>query len=201
MRDQNIWDAVKEQAKFDELILSLLLIDSRKTIRVEVLERIKIICGPLKPSKLPTNASAEETGNATENPLRIDILATLWNSLVQVIPTTPLYASQSEEFFNAALWMFRTIAEKSPCDLIFNDYLKQWSSFMLTHQTEEFIGREPVDNLIVGFSSLLEWCLKLANAANIHLDTLDIAEQILQKYLFQISRRSQQPNKMLELQS
>ncbi|OGE53350.1 hypothetical protein PENARI_c008G00898 [Penicillium arizonense] len=184
VRDQNIWDAVKEQANFDELILSLLLIDSRKTIRVEALERIKIICGPLKPSKLPTNTSAEETGNSTEDPLRIDILATLWNSLVQVIPTTPLYATQSEEFFNAALWMFRTIAEKSPCDLIFNDYLKQWSSFMLTHQTEEFIGREPVDNLIVGFSSLLEWCLKLANAANIHLDTLDIAEQILQKYLF-----------------
>ncbi|OQD90430.1 hypothetical protein PENANT_c001G09677 [Penicillium antarcticum] len=184
VRDQGIWDAVKEKAKFDELILSLLLVESRKPIRVEVLERIKIICGALKPSKLSISTSAEDAEKFTEDPLRIDILATLWNSLVQVIPQTPLYASQSEQFFIAALWMFRTIAEKSPCDLVFNDYLKRWSSFMLTHQTEEFIGREPVDNLIVGFSSLLEWCLKLANAANVHLDTLNIAEQIMSMYLF-----------------
>jgi ubiquitin carboxyl-terminal hydrolase 34 len=183
VRDQGIWNAVKEKANFNELIFSLLLVQSRKIIRIEVLERIKIICGPLKPSKLP-GTIAEETGNSTENPLRIDILATLWNSLVDVIAKTPMYARQSEEFFIAALWMFRTIAEKSPCDLIFNDYLKQWSSFMFSHRTEEFIGREPVDNLIVGFSSLLEWCLKLAIAANFHLETLDIAEQILQNYLF-----------------
>ncbi|KAJ5770638.1 uncharacterized protein N7511_002689 [Penicillium nucicola] len=199
VRDQHIWNAVKENAEFDGLILSLLLVDSRKPIRVEVLERIKIICGPLKPSKLPSSTSAEDAEKSTENPLRIDILATLWNSLVQVIPKTPLYANQSEEFFIAALWMFRTIAQKSPCDLIFNDYLKHWSSFMLSHQTEEFIGREPVDNLIIGFSSLLEWCLKLANAANVHLDTLDIAEQILSKYLF--PDLSPEPDDKLEAQT
>ncbi|KAJ5498532.1 hypothetical protein N7453_007583 [Penicillium expansum] len=183
LRDLNVWNAVKQHAQFDGLILSLLLEENRKPIRTDILERLKILCGPLKPFKLSIKNPDIESP-AAENPNRIDMLATLWSSFLQVIPKTVEHVPQSEEFFNAALWMFRTVAQKSPRDLIFNEYLQQWSSVMLTHQTEEFVGREPADNLIIGFSALLEWCLELANAAGITLDTLNIAEEIFNQYLF-----------------
>ncbi|CAI7640164.1 unnamed protein product [Penicillium glandicola] len=183
LRDINVWNAVNQHAQFDNLILSLLLEEKRKPIRTDILERLKIICGPLKPFKLSIKKPDTDSPTA-ENPNRIDMLATLWSSFLQVIPKTAQHVPQSEEFFNAALWMFRAIAQKSPRDLIFNEYLHQWSAVMLTHQTEEFVGREPADNLIIGFSALLEWCLELANAAGVVLDTLNIAEEIFNKYLF-----------------
>lgn len=136
LRDINVWNAVKQHAQFDGLILSLLLEEKRKPIRTDILERLKIICGPLKPFKLSMQKLDTESP-AAENPNRIDMLATLWSSFLQVIPKTLEHVPQSEEFFNAALWMFRVVAQKSPRDLIFNEYLQQWSAVMLTHQTEE----------------------------------------------------------------
>ncbi|QQK40129.1 Ubiquitin Carboxy-terminal hydrolase, putative [Penicillium digitatum] len=183
MRDLHVWNAVKQHAQFDSLILSLLLKEIRKPIRTDILERLKIICGPLKPFK-PSEKKPDTESPAAENFNRVDMLATLWSSFLQVIPKTVEYVPQSEEFFNAALWIFRTVAQKSPRDLIFNEYLRQWSAVMLTHQTEEFVGREPADNLIIGFSTLLERCLELANAAGVTLNTLNIAEEIFNQYLF-----------------
>ncbi|KAJ5446004.1 Peptidase C19 ubiquitin carboxyl-terminal hydrolase 2 [Penicillium cf. griseofulvum] len=183
LRDLNVWNAVKQHVQFDGLIQSLLLEEHRKPIRTDILERLKIICGPLKPFKLSVKKPDTESPTA-ENPNRVHMLATLWSSFLQVIPKSVDHVPQSEEFFNAALWMFRAVAQKSPGDLIFNDYLRQWSAVMLTHQTEEFVGREPADNLIIGFSALLEWCLELANAAGITLDSLNIAEEIFNQYLF-----------------
>lgn len=155
LRDLNVWNAVKQHAQFDRLILSLLLEENRKPIRTDILERLKIICGPLKPFKLSTKKPEMETPTM-ENPNRIDMLATLWSSFLQVIPRTVEHVPQSEEFFHAALWMFRTVAQKSPRDLIFNEYLQQWSAVMLTHQTEEVFSSPKTNKycLLMVFSLL-----------------------------------------------
>ncbi|KAJ5143206.1 Protein of unknown function DUF3517, partial [Penicillium bovifimosum] len=183
LRDNNVWNVVKQHAQFDDLITTLLLEETRESIRTEIVERLKIICGPLKPVKL--SMKENEAGSPTaEEPNRIDMLATIWASFLQVIPKTVEYASQSEEFFSAALWMLRTIAHRSPRDLVFNEYLQQWSTVMLSHRTEEFVGREPADNLLIGISALLEYCLELANAAGVTLDTRNIAVEIFNQYLF-----------------
>jgi ubiquitin carboxyl-terminal hydrolase 34 len=154
LRDINVWNVVKQHAQFDDLILTLLLEETRESIRTEIVERLKIICGPLKPFKLSMNENGAESPTA-EEPNRIDMLATIWASFLQIIPKTVEYVSQSEEFFSAALWMFRTIAHKSPRDLVFNEYLRQWSTVMLSHQTEEVgsfsVNRRALfaDNLLV----------------------------------------------------
>jgi ubiquitin carboxyl-terminal hydrolase 34 len=136
LRDRNVWNAVQQHARFDELISSLLLEESRIPIRKEVMERLKIISGPLKPLNMRINLTHENSPIA-QNPLRIDMLATIWSSVARVIPKTLEHVSQSEEFLYAALWIFRSVAERSPRDVNFSDYLKQWSAILLDHKTEE----------------------------------------------------------------
>lgn len=46
----------------------------------------------------------------------------------------------------------------------------------------QFVGREPADNLVIGFSALLEWCLDLANGAGVTLNTLYVLIVHLIKY-------------------
>lgn len=100
------------------------------------MERLKIMSGPVKPLNMQMKL-ANEASPIAENPLRIDMLAAIWSSVVRVIPKALEHVSQSEEFFVAALWMFRSVAERSPRDIIFSEYLKQWSDVLLDHKTEE----------------------------------------------------------------
>ncbi|KAJ6006478.1 hypothetical protein N7451_004422 [Penicillium sp. IBT 35674x] len=186
VRDFKLWETVKQHAQFDHLMCDLLLKESRQAIRNDVAERIKMICNPskfLKPSVKMLDDDLQAQDSA-ESPTRIDMLATIWNALVQTIPQTPDYATQSAEFFRVTLWVFRSVAEKSPRDVIISHYLREWTEIMFRHQTEEFVGREIVDEFVLGFALLLENCLELADRANIELDTFDLADKILNTYLF-----------------
>lgn len=139
LRDSNFWNAVKQQVQFDQLICALLLEESRQPVRNEASERIKTICSPSKWPKQPAKSSDGEmqTDSPVETPTRIDMLATVWSAFVQTISQAPKYASQSAEFFKVALWVFRSVAEKSPRDVMFSVYLRQWSDVMFSHRTEE----------------------------------------------------------------
>lgn len=139
LRDSNFWNATKQQAQFEQLILGLLLEESRQPVRNETAERIKMICSPLKQPKQTEKPANEEmqTEAPAETPARIDMLATVWNAFVQTIPQAPKYAHQSAEFFRVALWVFRSVAEKSSRDVMFSVYLRQWSKVMFSHRTEE----------------------------------------------------------------
>ncbi|KAJ5898508.1 hypothetical protein N7504_008796 [Penicillium tannophilum] len=186
VRDYKIWETVKQHAQFDHLMRELLLKESRQAIRNDVAERIKMICQPSKFLKQSVKMFGDDlqAQDSAESPTRIDMLATIWNALVQTIPQTPDYATQSAEFFRVALWVFRSVAEKSPRDVIISHYLREWTEIMFRHQTEEFVGREIVDEFVLGFALLLENCLELADRANIELDTFDLADKILNTYLF-----------------
>lgn len=142
MRDSKFWNAVKQEVQFDQLVRVLLLEDNRQAVRGEAAERIKIICSPSKLSKKPANGAghAMQTDSVTETPARIDMLATIWGAFIQTIPRAPEHAQQSAEFFKVAHWVFRSVAEKSPHDVMFSVYLRQWSDVMFSHHREEVRG-------------------------------------------------------------
>ncbi|KAE8348923.1 hypothetical protein BDV28DRAFT_73623 [Aspergillus coremiiformis] len=186
VRDPEFWAVIKRQAKFDQLLFSLLLDEARQPIRKGISENIAVVCSPSKLLKKPgkSEAPGQREAIASENPARIDILATIWEAFVQNFPRTLDCVRQCQEFFEIAHLVFHSVAEKSPRDLMLSEYLKQWSAVMLKHQTEEFVGREPVDHLLLGFCRLLRSCLELASSTNITVDTFDLAESLFDKFLF-----------------
>lgn len=138
IRDPTFWGSVKQETQLGPLIKTLLLEETRQPIRSDVSERIRRTCSAAKSMKQSSKLSNGKSPSPTaDSPAQIDMLATVWDAFVQTIPVTPEYASQAAEFFNVALWVFRSVAEKSPRDVIFSQYLKQWSEVMLRHETEE----------------------------------------------------------------
>lgn len=138
IRDQAFWRAVKKEAQLGRLIKTLLLQEARQQIRSDVAERIRRTCSVSKPPKQSKLDQGKSPSLSTrDDPAQIDMLATVWDAFVRTIPMTLHYASQSAEFFNVALWVFRSVAEKSPQDVIFSQYLREWSDVMLRHETEE----------------------------------------------------------------
>lgn len=138
-RDHAFWGAVKQETKLGSLVKALLLQETRQPIRSDVSERIRRTCSSAKSMKQSSKLANDNspTLSIRDSPAQIDMLATVWNAFVETIPMTPEYASQSAEFFSVALGVFRSVAEKSPRDVIFSQYLQDWSDVMLRHETEE----------------------------------------------------------------
>ncbi|KAL4889224.1 hypothetical protein BDV59DRAFT_187150 [Aspergillus ambiguus] len=184
----DFWTVVKEKTQFDQLLFSLLLDEVRQPIRKGISENIAVACRPSKllkkSGKLQMNSAKEPDHTSPEHSIRIDILATIWDAFLQIFPQTVGYVHQSQEFFEISHVVFHSVVEKSPNDHVLSEYLKQWSNIMLTHHTEEFVGREPMDHLIFGFCRLLKSCLELAEQANVTLDTFDLTERLFDNYLF-----------------
>lgn len=136
MRDHDFWNAVKQQTQFDQLLFSLLLDESRQPIRKEISENIALICSPLKLLH-KIEDSGDQQSTAPENSAKVDIIETIWEAFARILPETLNHAHGSQEFFQVALLVFHSVAEKPSRELKYNEYLKQWSTVMLDHQTEE----------------------------------------------------------------
>lgn len=136
VRDRKFWEAAKQQAQFDRLLFSLLLDEHRRPIRKEISENIALVCTP---TKLLQKAESNGDGQPASptNPTQDNIVGTIWEAFVQTIPETPAYAHQSKEFFEVALLVFRSVSDKPSHDLRFGEYLEQWSTVMLSHETKE----------------------------------------------------------------
>lgn len=141
VRDRQFWTTLKQHAQLDKLLVSLLLEEKRQGVRKEISEIIVIACSPSQLTRNPAKSSIDDEvqkpSAVPENTLQVDILTTVWNAFVQVLPRTADYAPQSQEFFQVALLVFHIMGEKSPDDLRFGEYLKQWGGIMLGHRSEE----------------------------------------------------------------
>ena len=186
VRDQGFWDTTKQHSQLDQLLVSLLLDENRQGVRANVAETIIAACSPPQPQKSikSINAEPQEPTPMVDNHLKADILSTFWDAFVLALPRTAEHVAQSREFFHVALFAFQYTMEKAPRGCQLDEYLKQWAGIMLSHRTEEFPGREPVDHLLLGFLQLIKACLDMAEFHNISLDTFDLADNLWDRYLF-----------------
>lgn len=144
LRDHTFWTTLKDSIAVNELVRSLLLEQPHQLSRNDVAERIKKACGLPKPSKKSPNGKGDEGAvisvYSTENPSHIDMLATIWQSLVNIIPNSLYYATQSAELFKVALSVFQSVTGSTHCDATLNRYVDEWSEVLfqrLALRTEE----------------------------------------------------------------
>lgn len=139
MHDSRVWDALKQSEKVEDIILSLLLAESRLGIRQDVAGIIFSFCG-MSPSqkKYPKEQDKEtEPSGKLETPTGAEVVGVLWKALTALIPRSIEYVHTSQQFFEVALVLFHTVGSLSPEDLVFGDYLKQWGEVLLRHQSKQ----------------------------------------------------------------
>lgn len=144
LRDHTFWTTLKDLIAVKELVQSLLLEQHHQPSRNDVAERIKKACGLPKPPKKSPNSKVEGEGvvsvYSTENPSHIDMLATIWQSLVNIIPNSLYFATQSSELFKVALSVFQSVTGSTHCDATLDRYVDEWSGVLferLSLRTEE----------------------------------------------------------------
>ncbi|KMU85411.1 hypothetical protein CIHG_03193 [Coccidioides immitis H538.4] len=173
MHDKRVWEIFKQNTDMDDIVLTLLLRDPRSAVRQDIAGIIFALCGMSPSQKQSSKASPKELGlsEKLETTTGIDIVGTLWKSLTSLIPRSIEFPRTAQQFFEVALVVFQTVGSLSPEDLVFGDYLKQWGNVLLCHRSHEFVGREPMDCIVLGFAHLLKKCMELSQPKSIIADT------------------------------
>lgn len=138
--DQRVWDALKQSDQTQQLLFRLLLEERRSGIRKGVAETIFAICGSPPPNKPPMKATERKevtTPARIPTATAVDVVATIWKSLSAILPQASEHVANSQEFFEVTIAVFQTVASLSPEDLIFGEYLSQWSEILLNYKTNE----------------------------------------------------------------
>ena len=124
VRDDKFWNTLKDLAQLDRLVSVLLLHENRQPVRRSIAQNMAVVCGVsnLPKKTIKPNGEGPTTGSESLVGIDVDVLATIWGAFVNSFPETFAYAHQCQEFFEVALAIFCSVAEKSPRDLVFNDY-------------------------------------------------------------------------------
>ena len=102
----------------------------------------------------------------------------LWENTAKVIPHCLQYRNTaSQQFFEVATLLFRSTGEAYYGTLDVSSYVHDWSGLLLEHEHEEvgrstpiwllmtddeqFVGREQIDWIVLGLSSLLNWSFQV----------------------------------------
>ena len=102
----------------------------------------------------------------------------LWENIARVIPHCLHYGNTaSQQLFEVAIVLFRSTGDAYYGTLDVSKYVHEWSRLLLEHQHEEvsrnllgqfhiakagqFVGRDQVDWIVFGLSSLLNWSFQI----------------------------------------
>lgn len=165
------WKHLKDADVCSELLQRLLLDEPKWQTRVRVAEWVKSIC---------RSQSASQTATA-EN-----FNSYLWENIAKVIPHCLQYRNTaSQQFFEVATLLFRSTGDAYYGTLDVSSYVHGWSGLLLKHEHEEFVGRDQIDWIVLGLSSLLNWSFQVLKSLGKPLEAPDgLAEKLFRAHLF-----------------
>lgn len=112
----------------------------------------------------------------------------LWENTARVVPQCLDYRdTASQQFFEVATLLFRSTGDAYYGTLDVSGYIHDWSGILLKHKHDEvgrstpawliitngeqFVGRDHIDWIVLGLSSLLNWSFQILRSQGKPLKT------------------------------
>lgn len=165
------WKYLKDADACSTLLRRLLLDEPKWQTRVRVAEWVKSICRSLSASQ---TAPAENFNSY------------LWENTAKVVPHCLQYKNTaSQQFFEVATLLFRSTGDAYYGISDVSNYVHDWSGLLLEHEHEEFVGRDQIDWIVLGLSSLLNWSFQVLRSLGKPLEAPNgLAEKLFRAHLF-----------------
>jgi ubiquitin carboxyl-terminal hydrolase 34 len=170
LHSRGIWDAFVAREDGIELHKALLLTDSRRVLREHTGRAIASVSG----GHLPSTSPLTSTETATH----------FWAIISKVLPAAVQYPTQAEQLFSIAEQVFLRYDEDHRDEQALRTSMTTWSELLLNYKHEEFVGRDEVDFVVLGFTRLLLYCVTSLKSFKKPLDAGSLMEQIFKKFLF-----------------
>ncbi|ORY15157.1 hypothetical protein BCR34DRAFT_623001 [Clohesyomyces aquaticus] len=170
LHSREVWEAFMGREEVPSLHKALLLTDSRKPLREHIALTIASVCGGDLPSTSPL--TSQETAGC------------YWKVISGILPAAIERPGKSEQLFDIAEQVFRSHDETSRDEDALKASLVAWSGLLLSYKHEEFVGRDEVDFVVLGFTKLLLCCIASLKSFKKPLNAGTLIERIFRKFLF-----------------
>ncbi|KAF2456610.1 hypothetical protein BDY21DRAFT_380132 [Lineolata rhizophorae] len=167
LRDSRVWDAFTSSPEVVDIHRRLLLEDERLPLRVEIMKCIENFSKAYPDSA----AVADEEFNIF-----------YWRILSSILPHVQEHPRGSRQYFNIANAVFSKVRNQEESTL--RAYLSDWGSMLLDHKHEEVVGRDEVDDVVLGLVKLLLSCVRSLKSFKKPLNCRDLMERIFVTFLF-----------------
>ncbi|KZF21582.1 ubiquitin C-terminal hydrolase [Xylona heveae TC161] len=169
LHNEQIWASFTAHADIRHLIEEALLKDGRESMRSRTAQIILGVCSSLHH---PSQTSCQKFSSF------------FWSLCLNILPQSLNYQDHSRQLFDVSLVVFRSFSEYSRNELDLDGYVQTWGDILLDHQHYEFVGRNTVDSVVLGFTSLLNWCVQLAKSCGKPFKTKPLMEGVFESHLF-----------------
>ncbi|KAI9827937.1 MAG: hypothetical protein M1819_006880 [Sarea resinae] len=169
LHSDTVWTTFSKRPDIQDLLQDLLLKDTRAALREGIAHSIFSVCSELPRKTKTTPKTFSEF---------------FWRIFLKILPQAVQHPDQSQQLFNVSLSVFRAVGAHARDDLDLESYTKDWSHLLLSHKHDEFVGRDTVDFIVLGFSSLLNWCIQLAKSFKKPLNTGTLMQDLFTTHLF-----------------
>ncbi|KAF2676667.1 hypothetical protein K458DRAFT_396702 [Lentithecium fluviatile CBS 122367] len=169
LHSRGVWEAFTSNANVTVLHRDLLL-NPLSALRGHIARTISSVCGGALP---PSSALTEA-----------DTVACFWALISSVLPEAPRYPAQAEYLLEIADEIFRKYDENHRDEEALRSYLASWSDMLLDYQHVEYVGRDEIDFVVLGFTKLLLSCISSLKSFKKPLNAGSLVERVWNKFLF-----------------
>ncbi|EON64461.1 hypothetical protein W97_03693 [Coniosporium apollinis CBS 100218] len=180
MHSRLMCDAFLHSQDFRELHHRLLLTDTRVALRRGVARLVEANCG-----QLPDTAPIATT----------EAVSFYWSTLRPILRHATGHAKNSLQLFTAAEFVFSRTETQGEQEL--REYIQEWGGQLLQFRHNERVGREAVDEVVLGFTKLLTHCVRRLKSQlkspKRQIDVGTLMDQIFATFLFPSGSPSRTP--------
>jgi ubiquitin carboxyl-terminal hydrolase 34 len=170
LHSRAVWEAFTNHQDASRLHHALLLADPRQCVRQHVARKVASVCGGDLPFTCPLTKG--------------EIASSFWSLVSAILPRVEQYPEQAQQLFEISEQVFRANDEYDRNEDVLRSLLVRWGRLLLNHAHKEFVGRDEVDHVVLGFSKLLLCCILSIKSFKKPLNAGDLMEQVFKKYIF-----------------
>ncbi|KAL8728289.1 MAG: hypothetical protein Q9166_005496 [cf. Caloplaca sp. 2 TL-2023] len=171
LHSETFFENFKNAGQFRMILQKALLHDRRRAIRLGIAKSIRSICDH------PNLESSK----------KYQFASYCWENLQLLIPETLQYGRYSEDFYGVTTTILRSLEDSHRQNLNLTAYVQHWTSLLLKHNHNEFVGRDNLDWVIYGISDLIQWCIQYIKSTKKPVKISgNLMESLLRAHLFPI---------------
>ncbi|QUC22213.1 uncharacterized protein UV8b_06454 [Ustilaginoidea virens] len=182
------WSTATSNTSFLDDVINFVLKDPRKLVRRTVVSLIEDAMFPKDRLPSPENGECAVIAGSGIKPM----VFSFCSAFIDALPASMSYACQSQEYFEALLYMVEQSCTRYPSSVRVESLAARSFELLLEHTSIERIDEPGVTDLIAsGLSSVLHACIQIDETlvASIRIDESSVS-QLFWRHLFPRKRRS-----------
>lgn len=169
LHSRKVWEAFSSKPTAEDIHCWLLIENSDLKVRAQVRNSIEGVC------------------QSTATPIAVqpqEFVHFYWKVISKLIPYSIEHSRQSSELLATAASIFPCREDVAGEEATLRGYLIEWGALLLKHVNMQVVGRDEVDDFLLGLSRLLSLCVYFLKSYKQPINAGSLMDDVFTRFLF-----------------